>query len=157
MASDRPLSGACRGGAEKQRRWSFLRFSSLRLKPKATNSGLSLTRASACRADKLWGELVTCTETLVTWYIVAHAPDLRCRHCADERERLEGLARTGRGRADLARRAHIILPLAAGASYLDIERGLGESSRTIGKWKRRFLEARVEGLEGRYRGNTPPC
>ncbi len=33
---------------------------------------------------------------------------------------------------------------ADGASYLDIERGLGESSRTIGKWKRRFLEASFE-------------
>jgi transposase len=31
---------------------------------------------------------------------------------------------------------------------------LAESSRTIAKWKVRFLEARVAGLEGRYRGNT---
>jgi len=73
---------------------------------------------------------------------------------ADERRALEGLKRAGRGRADLARRARIILRLAAGASYQDIEGGLGESSRTIGKWKRRFLEARVDGLNGRYRGNT---
>jgi len=74
---------------------------------------------------------------------------------ADERETLQRLSRTGRGRADLARRARIILRLADGASYLEIERGLGESSRTIGKWKRRFLEARTSGLDGRYRGNTP--
>jgi transposase len=73
----------------------------------------------------------------------------------EERAQLESLARTGRGRADVARRARIVLELAAGASYLDIERGLGESSRTIGKWKRRFLEGRVPGLQGRYRGNTP--
>jgi transposase len=73
----------------------------------------------------------------------------------DERETLQGLSRAGRGRADLARRARIILRLADGASYLEIARGLGESSRTIGKWKRRFLEARVSGLDGRYRGNTP--
>jgi transposase len=73
----------------------------------------------------------------------------------DERQTLQGLARAGRGRADLARRARIILQLAAGASYLDIEQRLGESSRTIGKWKRRFLDARVGGLSGRYRGNTP--
>jgi transposase len=73
----------------------------------------------------------------------------------DERRTLEGLNRAGRGRADLARRARIILRLAAGASYQDIERGLGESSRTIGKWKRRFLEARVDGLNGRYRGHAP--
>jgi transposase len=74
---------------------------------------------------------------------------------ADERETLQRLSRAGRGRADLARRARIILRLADGASYLEIARGLGESSRTIGKWKRRFLEARVSGLDGRYRGNTP--
>src|SRR5687768_14582127 len=74
---------------------------------------------------------------------------------ADERRELQALGRTGRGRADLARRAQIILRLADGASYLDIERGLGESSRTIGKWKARFLESRVAGLAGRYRGNVP--
>jgi transposase len=72
----------------------------------------------------------------------------------DERDTLQRLSRTGRGRADLARRARIILQLADGASYLDIARGLGESSRTIAKWKRRFLEARIRGLDGRYRGNT---
>jgi transposase len=74
---------------------------------------------------------------------------------AEEREALETLARAGRGRADLARRARIVLRLAAGDSYDAIARGLGESTRTIGKWKRRFLEARVAGLEGRYRGNAP--
>ena len=74
---------------------------------------------------------------------------------ADEREILQRLSRAGRGRADLARRARIILRLADGASYLEIARGLRESSRTIGKWKRRFLEARTSGLDGRYRGNTP--
>jgi|KBSSwiStaDraftv2_1062776.scaffolds.fasta_scaffold373540_1 transposase len=73
---------------------------------------------------------------------------------ADERDTLQRLSRTGAGRADLARRARIILRLADGASYLDIARGLGESSRTIGKWKHRFVEARISGLEGRYRGNT---
>jgi transposase len=72
----------------------------------------------------------------------------------EERVALERLARLGRGRADLARRARMVLRLAAGASYADIVRGLGESSRSIAKWKRRFLEARVAGLEGRYRKNA---
>ena len=70
----------------------------------------------------------------------------------DERAALQRLARGGRTRSDLARRARIILQLADGASYLDIARGLGESSRTIGKWKQRFLADRVAGLEGRYPG-----
>jgi transposase len=72
----------------------------------------------------------------------------------DERAELEALARAGRGRADLARRARIVLRLAAGASYAEIVRGLGESTRSIAKWKQRFLEARRPGLEGRYRKNT---
>src|SRR5882672_3050201 len=70
----------------------------------------------------------------------------------DEHTALQRLARGGRSRADLARRARIILRLADGASYLDIQRGLGESSRTIGKWKQRFLADRVAGLNGRYPG-----
>jgi len=68
---------------------------------------------------------------------------------------LHTLRRSGRGRADLARRAEIVLRLADGASYLDIQRSLGESSRTIAKWKARFLEARVAGLDGRYPGQAP--
>lgn len=74
---------------------------------------------------------------------------------ADERRVLEGWARTGRGRADLARRARIILRLAAGASYSEIVRGLGVSSRSVACWKQRFLETRTEGLHGRYRKNPP--
>ena len=72
----------------------------------------------------------------------------------EERAGLEALARTGRGRADLARRARIILRLAAGASYSELI-ALGESSRSIAKWKQRFVEARVPGLQGRYRKNAP--
>src|SRR3954453_15067054 len=68
----------------------------------------------------------------------------------DERTALESLARSGRGRADLARRARVILRLAAGESYA----GFDESSRTVAKWKQRFLEARIAGLDGRYRGGT---
>jgi transposase len=72
----------------------------------------------------------------------------------EEREALAAIMRARRGRADLAKRARIIVRLADGASYADLIR-LGESSRTIAKWKQRFLEGRVAGLAGRYRGNTP--
>jgi transposase len=74
---------------------------------------------------------------------------------AQERTTLESWARSGRGRADVARRARIVLRLAAGASYADIVGGLGESTRSIAKWKLRFLEARLDGLHGRYRKNRP--
>ncbi len=66
----------------------------------------------------------------------------------EEREALAAIMRAGRGRADLAKRARIIVRLADGASYADLIR-LGESSRTIAKWKQRFLEGRVAGLAGR--------
>ena len=67
---------------------------------------------------------------------------------------LAAIMPVGRGRADLAKRARIIVRLADGASYADLIR-LSESSRTIAKWKQGFLEGRVAGLAGRYRGNTP--
>ena len=73
----------------------------------------------------------------------------------EEREALAAIMRAGRGRADLAKRARIIVRLADGASYADLIR-LGESSRTIAKWKQRFLEGRVPGLAGRYRRRTAP-
>jgi len=73
----------------------------------------------------------------------------------EERTALQRLARGGRSRADLARRARLILRLADGASFLDLQRGLGESSRTILKWKVRFLTDRVAGLQGRYPGARP--
>jgi transposase len=72
-----------------------------------------------------------------------------------ERTELQRLARGGRSRADVGRRARIILRLADGASFLEIQRGLGESSRTILKWKARFLTDRVAGLQGRYPGARP--
>ena len=65
----------------------------------------------------------------------------------EEREALAAIMRAGRGRADLAKRARIIVRLADGASYADLIR-LGESSRTIAKWKQRFLEGHVPGLAG---------
>jgi transposase len=73
----------------------------------------------------------------------------------DERERLKGFARSQKGRADVARRAHAILMLADGASYTDIEAALGWSSATTAKWKQRFVERRLAGLWGRHRGSPP--
>lgn len=90
---------------------------------------------------------------MVLWPMPQSSPDILLT--AEEETALEALARTGRGRADLARRARIILRLAGGASYGDIVRGQGASTRSIAKWKQRFLEARLEGLHGRYRKNAP--
>jgi transposase len=71
---------------------------------------------------------------------------------ADERAALERLTRTRRGRADLAKRARVILLLAEGRSYADIRAAVGCGPTFIAQWKQRFAEGRVAGLAGRHRG-----
>ena len=51
--------------------------------------------------------------------------------------------------------ARLILPLAAGMSYRKIERKLGASAPTVSKWKSRFEEKGMEGLQGQHQGSKP--
>lgn len=71
---------------------------------------------------------------------------------ADERLALEQLVRTRAGRADLAKRARVILLLAEGCSYGDIRAAVGCSPNFIAQWKQRFAEDRLAGLSARHRG-----
>src|SRR4249920_2561817 len=73
----------------------------------------------------------------------------------DQRSDLEGRVRSGRGRADAARRARVILLLAEGCSYAAIATMTGCSSRTIALWKQRFAKDGVAGLTARHRGSKP--
>lgn len=73
----------------------------------------------------------------------------------DQRAALEARVRSGRGRADAARRARVILWLADGSSYAAIAAMTGCSSRTIALWKQRFAEDGLAGLEARHRGSKP--
>ena len=52
-------------------------------------------------------------------------------------------------------RARLILALAEGMSYREIERKLGASAPTVSKWKSRFEQAGMEGLQGRHLGSKP--
>ena len=52
-------------------------------------------------------------------------------------------------------RARLILALAAGRSYREIESGLQTSAATIARWRGRFERVRLAGLEGRHRGSRP--
>jgi transposase len=52
-------------------------------------------------------------------------------------------------------RARLILALAEGMSYREIERKLGASAPTVSKWKSRFEQEGVEGLQGRHLGSKP--
>ncbi len=72
---------------------------------------------------------------------------------ADERAALRRAIRAGAGRADVARRARLVLLLADGLSYSTITTMTGSSSRTIARVKHRFLDSRVESLRGRHRGS----
>lgn len=63
-----------------------------------------------------------------------------------ERSELLARARHGRGSADVGRRARVVLLLAGGKTYAEIQASTGVSRRTIALWKKRFEEGRVEGL-----------
>src|SRR2546426_5164119 len=73
----------------------------------------------------------------------------------DQPSDLEARVRSGRGRADAARRARVILVLADGCSYAAIATMTGCSSRTIALWKQRFAQDGLAGLAARHRGSKP--
>ena len=52
-------------------------------------------------------------------------------------------------------KARLVLALADGVSYSRIEGELGTSRPTIARWKGRFEEGRIAGLEGRHIGSKP--
>lgn len=69
-----------------------------------------------------------------------------------ERRELEQRMRARGGRAEDARRARLVLMLAAGRSYSEICRELGCSSAYVARWKERFQKDRLAGLDSRYAG-----
>src|SRR5918994_317810 len=73
----------------------------------------------------------------------------------DERTELERRVRSLKIRAEDARRARVILMLADGASYSAIEAAVPCYRDYINRWRRRFLESRMDGLRARYRGQPP--
>lgn len=72
---------------------------------------------------------------------------------ADERKELQRRVRCQNGRADDARRSRLILMLADGATYSEIENALNCDDGFITRWKRRFVEQRLDGLQGRHKGS----
>src|SRR5215471_9628932 len=74
---------------------------------------------------------------------------------ADERETLQGLARRPKTAQALALRARIVLACADGLSNSEVSRQLGVSLPTVGKWRKRFVANRVEGLTDEPRPGAP--
>lgn len=70
----------------------------------------------------------------------------------EEKTALERRVRSRKGRADDTRRARVILMLAGGSSYREIERALDCDDRYITRWKSRFVTERLAGLYGRHQG-----
>ena len=69
-----------------------------------------------------------------------------------EREELELRARTRKGRAGSARVARLILALADGLTYAQIQERLDCGPTFVNQWKRRFTEERLSGLFTRHQG-----
>lgn len=74
---------------------------------------------------------------------------------ADERQQLESLARRSRSLPWVARRARIVLACAAGLDNKTVARRLRVAPATVGTWRARFLEARLEGLYDEPRPGAP--
>ena len=74
---------------------------------------------------------------------------------AAARQELEGLARRRKTAQGLARRARIVLAAAAGLENQAIAEQVGAAANTVGKWRRRFAERRVDGLHDEPRSGAP--
>jgi transposase len=70
----------------------------------------------------------------------------------DERTELERRVRSRKIRAEDARRAQVILMLAAGESCTTITTTVGCYPDYVSRWKQRFETKRLAGLRAKYRG-----
>lgn len=73
----------------------------------------------------------------------------------EQREELERWAHSRALPAGDVFRARLILALADGLSYREIEAKLGASTRTVALWKSRFEESGIAGLQGQHKGSKP--
>jgi transposase len=74
----------------------------------------------------------------------------------DERGQLARWARRAKSSQVLAMRSRIILACAEGGTNADVARDLGVHLSTVGKWRRRFVALRLDGLVDEDRPGRPP-
>ncbi|WP_264023060.1 IS630 family transposase [Mycolicibacterium pyrenivorans] len=73
----------------------------------------------------------------------------------DERETLQRWARRSKSSLALAQRCRIVLGCAAGKSNQEVAAEEGVWPQTVGKWRRRFLDSRMDGLADEPRPGAP--
>ncbi len=73
-----------------------------------------------------------------------------------ERDQLQRWARRRKSSQALALRSRIVLACASGADNKSVAAALGCAQATVGKWRARFVEHRLEGLSDEERPGRPP-
>jgi transposase len=73
----------------------------------------------------------------------------------EERETLERWARRPKSAQALAQRSRIVLECAAGQPNTAVAQQLGLTHQTVGKWRQRFVERRLDGLLDEPRPGAP--
>lgn len=73
----------------------------------------------------------------------------------EERAFLEAQARRHKAARSLSDRCRMILFCAEGLQSKDVAARLGVHEHTVGKWRRRFVQDRIEGLTDEYRPGRP--
>lgn len=74
---------------------------------------------------------------------------------AEENAALERWSRRPKSAQALALRSRIVLECAQGESNTAVAQKLGITKQTVGKWRSRFLERRLDGLLDEPRPGTP--
>lgn len=73
----------------------------------------------------------------------------------EERDFLEAQLRRHNAARSLSGRCRMLLRCADGVTSKEIAAELGHSEHTVGKWRWRFAEYRIEGLSDEYRAGHP--
>ncbi len=73
----------------------------------------------------------------------------------EERQFIEAQVRRHKAARSLSDRCRMILLCAEGLQSKEVAERLGVHEHTVGKWRRRFVKNRVEGLTDKYRSGRP--